>query len=226
MEYNIGIKDLFNTLKKRWLLILLFTLGAGLISAGISYYVLTPAYQASTQILVNQKKTDDQALNITQVQTNVELINTYSVIIKSPTILEEVIKELDLKSSVKELNQKITVNSQANSQVLSLTVEDTNADNATKIANTLSDTFQKEIKSIMNVDNVTVLSKATLKENSNPVKPNISRNIVFALAIGLMLGIGLSFLREYMDNTIKDERDVEKILELPVLTSIQRVSEK
>ncbi|MEH7489476.1 YveK family protein [Priestia megaterium] len=226
MEYNIGIKDLFNTLKKRWLLILLFTLGAGLISAGISYYVLKPVYQASTQILVNQKKTDDQALNITQVQTNVELINTYSVIIKSPSILEEVIKELDLKSSVKELDQKITVNSQANSQVLSLTVEDTNADNATKIANTLSETFQKEIKSIMNVDNVTVLSKATLKENSNPVKPNIPLNIVLALVVGLIIGIGLSFLREYMDNTIKDERDVEKILELPVLTSIQRVSEK
>ncbi|MGW9103730.1 YveK family protein [Priestia megaterium] len=224
MDETISIKDLLKTLKKRWMIIVLLTLLSGITSGVISYYVLTPVYQASTQILVNQKDSDDLALNATQVQTNVDLINTYSVIIKSPAILEKVVKELHLKQSVGALNQQVTVTRQENSQVFSLTVQDTDPDRATKIANTLSVTFQKEVPNLMNIDNVSVLSKAVLKENSAPVKPNPQMNILIALVIGLMVSIGLAFLLEYLDNTFKNESDIEKDLGLPVLGSIQKVS--
>ncbi|PGT76802.1 YveK family protein [Priestia megaterium] len=224
MDETISIKDLLQTLKKRWMIIVLLTLLSGITSGVISYYVLTPVYQASTQILVNQKDSDDLALNATQVQTNVDLINTYSVIIKSPSILEKVVKELHLKQSVGALNQQVTVTRQENSQVFSLTVQDTDPDRATKIANTLSVTFQKEVPNLMNIDNVSVLSKAVLKENLAPVKPNPQMNILIALVIGLMVSIGLAFLLEYLDNTFKNESDIEKDLGLPVLGSIQKVS--
>ena len=98
MEEMISIHDIFNTLKKRWKLIVLMTIVAALISGIISYFVLTPVYQASTQILVNQKDSEKQ-LDVTQLKSNVDLINTYSVIIKSPAILEKVIKNLDLSQS-------------------------------------------------------------------------------------------------------------------------------
>lgn len=224
MEEIINIKDLLQTLRKRWMLIVLLTLSAGLISGGITYYVLTPVYQASTQILVNQKSSNNQVLDVNQVQTNLELINTYSSIIKSPAILEKVIDKLDLTQSVEDLNKKIKVNNQENSQVFSLTVEDIDPANATKIVNTVSETFQTEIKDIMNVDNVHILSKAKLKENPIPVKPNLVLNIVMALVIGLMAGIVLSFLLQYMDNTIKNDQDIETGLGLPVLGSIQKIT--
>ncbi|MGF9775883.1 Wzz/FepE/Etk N-terminal domain-containing protein [Priestia aryabhattai] len=224
MDETISIKDLLQTFKKHWMIIVLLPLLSGIISGVISYYVLTPVYQASTQILVNQKDSDDLALNATQVQTNVDLINTYSVIIKSPAILEKVVKELHLKQSVGALNQQVTVTRQENSQVFSLTVQDTDPDRATKIANTLSVTFQKEVPNLMNIDNVSVLSKAVLKENSAPVKPNPQMNILIALVIGLMVSIGLAFLLEYLDNTFKNESDIEKDLGLPVLGSIQKAS--
>ena len=70
-----------------------------------------------------------------------------------------------------QINQKITINSHENSQVFSLTVEDSNAARAVKIANSVSETFQKEIPGIMNVDNVSILAKAEFKENPTPVKP-------------------------------------------------------
>ena len=95
------------------------TLVAALISGIFSYFILTPIYQASTQILVNQKNTENQ-IDITQISSNVELINTYSVIIKSPAILEKVIESLDLTQDVEQLNQNISVNSQENSQVFSV----------------------------------------------------------------------------------------------------------
>lgn len=225
MEEIINIKELVQTLKKRWKLIVLLTLSAGLISGAITYYVLTPVYQASTQILVNQTSSNNQVLDVNQVQTNLELINTYSSIIKSPVILEKVIDKLDLTQSVEDLNKKIKVNSQENSQVFSLTVEDNDPAKATKIVNTVSETFQTEIKDIMNVDNVRILAKAKLQENPIAVKPNPVLNIVMALVIGLMASIGLSFLLRYTDNTIKNDLDIEKDLGLSVLGSIQKITE-
>ncbi|MEP9406894.1 Wzz/FepE/Etk N-terminal domain-containing protein [Peribacillus frigoritolerans] len=224
MEETISIKDIFKTLKKRWKLIMLLTLIAALISGTISYFLLTPVYQASTQILVNQKQSDNQ-LDSTQIRSNIDMINTYSVIIKSPAILEKVIDELELDQNVEQLSEKITINSQENSQVFSLTVQDSNPSQAVEIANTVSETFQKEIKDIMNVDNVSVLAKAEIKENPSPVKPNPLLNIAIAVVVGLIAGIGLAFLLEYMDNTIKDEEDIERLLELPILGSIQKITQ-
>ncbi|MCT1391457.1 Wzz/FepE/Etk N-terminal domain-containing protein [Peribacillus frigoritolerans] len=224
MEETISIKDIFKTLKKRWKLIMLLTLIAALISGTISYFLLTPVYQSSTQILVNQKKSENQ-LDSTQIQSNIDMINTYSVIIKSPAILEKVIDELELDESVDQLSGKITINSQENSQVFSLTVQDSNPVKAVEIANTVSETFQKEIKEIMNVDNVSVLAKAEIKDEPIPVKPNPVLNIVIAVLVGLMAGVGLAFLLEYMDNTIKDEEDIERLLELPILGSIQKITQ-
>lgn len=224
MEETISITDIFKTLKKRWKLIMLLTLIAALISGTISYFLLTPVYQSSTQILVNQKQSENQ-LDSNQIQSNIDMINTYSVIIKSPAILEKVIDELKLDQSVEQLSEKITINSQENSQVFSLTVQDSNPTKAVEIANTVSSIFQKEIKDIMNVDNVSVLAKAEIKDDPTPVKPNPLLNITIAIVVGLMAGIGLAFLLEYLDNTIKDEDDIERLLDLPLLGSIQKISQ-
>ncbi|KOR79807.1 capsular biosynthesis protein [Bacillus sp. FJAT-21352] len=224
MEETISIKDIFKTLKKRWKLIMLLTLIAALISGTISYFLLTPIYQSSTQILVNQKQSENQ-LDSAQIRSNIDMINTYSVIIKSPAILGKVIDELELDQSVEQLSEKITINSQENSQVFSLTVQDSNPTKAVEIVNTVSATFQKEIKDIMNVDNVSVLAKAEIKDDPTPVKPNPLLNIAIAVVVGLVAGVGLAFLLEYMDNTIKDEEDIERILELPVLGSIQKITQ-
>lgn len=224
MEETISIQDIFKTLRKRWKLIMLLTLIAALISGSISYFLLTPVYQSSTQILVNQKQSENQ-LDSTQIRSNIDMINTYSVIIKSPAILDKVIDELDLNQSVEQLSGKITINSQENSQVFSLTVQDSNPAKAVEIANTVSSIFQKEIKDIMKVDNVSILAKAEIKENPSPVKPNPIFNIAIAVVVGLMAGIGLAFLLEYLDNTIKDEDDIERLLDLPLLGSIQKISQ-
>jgi capsular polysaccharide biosynthesis protein len=193
-----------------------------MLSGVISYYVLTPTYQSSTQILVNQKDINNE-LDATQMRSNIELINTYSVIIKSPAILEIVIKKLNLKQGVDQLNQNISVTSQSDSQVFSITVKDSNPAMAVKIANTISETFQQEIKGIMNVDNVNILAKAELGRNPLPVSPNPVLNIAVGFIVGVLLGIGLAFLLEYLDNSLKTSEEVEAFLELPVLGSVYKM---
>lgn len=223
MEETISLKELFHTLKKRLSLIIIIAAMATATSGIVSYFFLTPIYQSSTQILVNQAKSDQQAFQYNEVQTNLQLINTYNVIIKSPAILDKVISELDLEMSASQLNSKITVGSEQDSQVVNITVQDEDSNQAASIANTVATVFQKDIVKIMNVDNVSVLSKAELGTDPSPIKPKPALNIAIALVVGLMAGVGLAFLLEYLDNTIKNEQDIEKHLGLPVLGAVTRI---
>jgi capsular polysaccharide biosynthesis protein len=227
MEETINLRDLFQVLRKRLWLIALIAIIAATISAVISFFVLTPVYQTSTQILVNQAKSEQQLYNAGAVQTNVQLISTYNDIIKSPAILDTVIEKLKLDGSAKSLSGQIQVTSAENSQVALITVQDTNAKRATEIANTTASVFQQKVPKIMNmnIDNVSILSKADLAASKSPVKPQPILNIAIALVVGLMVGIGLSFLLEYLDNTVKTEQDIENILELPVMGVITNIKD-
>lgn len=217
MEEKISLKELLQAIRKRLSLILSITFIAVLISGVISYFFLTPIYQASTQLLINQSKSEQGAYQYNEVQTNLQLINTYNVIIKSPAILELVIKDLDLDMTVGELNEKITVQNEKDSQVVNLSVQHPNAETAAKIANKIAEVFQKEIVKIMSVDNVSVLAKATVADNASPIKPVPLLNIAIALVVGLVAGVILGLLLEYFDNTIKDEQEIEKLVGVPVL---------
>jgi capsular polysaccharide biosynthesis protein len=226
MEETISLKELFQTLRKRLGLIAVITITAALISGIVSYFFLTPIYGASTQLLVNQSKNEQSMYySPSEVQTNLQLINTYNVIIKSPAILDLVVKELDLNMTSSALNGKITVQSEKESQVVNISVQDPDPKIAAKIANKVADVFQKEIVKIMRVDNVSILAKATVSDNASPIKPNPQLNIAIALVVGLMAGVGVSFLLEYLDNTIKDEMDIEKILEIPVLGVVSSIED-
>jgi len=220
MEETISLRELFHTLRKRMWLIVAITVIATMTSGIVSYFVLTPIYQASTQLLVNQAKNEQPIYNISEIQTNLQLINTYNVIMKSPAILDIVKDELDLDMPIEQLNEKINVTSEKDSQVVNVTVEDPDPYMAADIANTVASVFQREIVKIMNVDNVNILAKAEVKEQPVPVKPKPLLNMAIAFVVGMMTGVGLAFLLEYLDNTIKNEQDVEKLLELPVLGAV------
>ncbi|EOR23322.1 lipopolysaccharide biosynthesis protein [Niallia nealsonii AAU1] len=226
MEETISLKELFDTIKKRLTLIISITLIAMIVSGIVSYFIITPEYKSSTQILVNQAKADSSAaLNTGEVQANVQLISTYSVILKSAAILNIVKEELNLDMSVSTLNSKITVENAQNSQVMTVSVTDSDPTVALQIANKTAEVFEKEIKNIMTIDNVKVLPLAEDQENQAPISPNPPLNIAIAAVVGLMIGVGLAFLLEYLDNTVKTEQDIEKLLELPVLGAITTIDE-
>lgn len=226
MEESIDLKQLFGIIKKRFWLIALLTIIAATISGVVSFFILTPVYEANTQILVNQAKSKEQFYSSYELQTNVQLIQTYNDIIKSPAILGEVTKQLNLDMTPKQLSNQIQVTNSQDSQVAHIVVQDTNARLAVKIANTTAAVFKKEVPKIMSIDNVSILAKAELDETLNPIKPQPLLNIAIAVVIGLMAGVALSFLLEYLDNSIKDEQDIDQIMELPVIGVISLMDEE
>ncbi|WP_379970619.1 YveK family protein [Ectobacillus sp. sgz5001026] len=226
MEDNGSLKELFLILRRRMVVIFAITGFIALVVGIVSYTFITPVYESSTQILVNQKKKDNSVVQFNEVQTNVQLINTYNVVIKSPAILSKVKDKLNLDMSVKALTKKISVASEKESQVLTVTVQDSSPARAAAIANTIADTFKEEIVNLMSVDNVNVLSTAEIVKGQAPVKPQPLLNIGIAIVAGLFASIGIVLLLDYLDNTIKKEQDVEKLLGLSVLGSIAQMEEK
>jgi capsular polysaccharide biosynthesis protein len=224
---EVDLRILASMILKRWWVILLITCLSTAIAGIISFFVLTPEYKASAEILVTQSKVDGNVqYNQGDIRTSLELMNTYNVIIKSPRILDKVIENYSINQSYAQLNNQITVNSVKNSQVMSITVINPSHEQAVYIANAVAQTFQEEIKELMNVDNVHIMAEAKNLPIPSPVKPKPYLNMAIAIVVGLMTSIGLIFLLDYLDNTVKSESDIERLLGIPVLGSISKIDEK
>lgn len=214
-EETISLGELFSILKRSKWLIASLTILAALIAFLVSSFVISPTYEASTQVLIAPKQSEN-TIDLGQVQSSINLVNTYRVIIQSPAILEQV--QENVVGAPDNISNLITVNSEQNSQVINIAVQHTSPVIATDIANEISRVFSKEVPELMSVDNVKVLSDANVPVF--PVKPNILLNTAIAAVLGMMIGVAIAFLKVVLDRRIKTEQDVETILELPVLGSI------
>jgi len=229
MEMELELKDYVKIVRKRlWLIVAVVALAS--IAAGlVSMYVLKPVYEASTKLIVNQSNESTvgmQQLDLNAVNLNLRLIDTYKEIIKTPAIMDAVMEEHpEFGLTAGELSQKVQVSSVNNTQVMTLVVEDGSYVRAAEIVNAISQVFQREIPKIMNVDNVSILNDASLEANPSPVKPNVKLNIAIAFVVSLMVMVGLAFLLEYLDDTVKTERDVETIMGLPTLTAVAKTTD-
>lgn len=227
MEETISLKEIFDVVKKRFGLIISITVGAALVAAVVSFFVLTPIYQSSTQFIVNQSQQENDnnmQIDSNMIRTNVQLINTYNVVIKSKAILGDVIEDLNLDASLGALEDQIQVSSEEESQVVTVTVKDPDPVLATSIANTTVEVFQDKIVDIMNVDNVKILSEAETKVNPTPVEPRPTLNIAIAVVLGAMVGVGIAFLLEYLDTSIRTEQDVEQKLDVHVIGAVSTMN--
>ena len=219
MEETIDLSKLFTILKKNMKYLIILPIVFLVLSMVTTFIFMTPKYSSSTQVLVNQKETDNQMM-AQQVQSNLQLVNTYSEIIKSPRILDKVSKNLKGKYSSEEISGMLTVSNQAESQILNIAVENESRETASKVANEIAKVFSKDVSKIMNVDNVSILSKADT--NGNQISPKPLINAVVGIFLGLIVALIIIFLKEMLDKRIKTEEDVEEILGLPVLGVIQK----
>ncbi|BGE81391.1 Wzz/FepE/Etk N-terminal domain-containing protein [Staphylococcus petrasii] len=219
MENSLDLSKILEILKKNWWLLILLPLIFLLITLAITFFLLKPQYEASTQVLVNQREKNPEMM-AQEVQGNIQLVNTYSEIVKSPRILDEVAKK-DKKFSVKQIEKMMTVSNKDQSQILDIAVKSKNKADAERVANEVSDVFKERMPKIMKVDNVSILSRAN--GTATQVSPNPILNSVIAILLGLFLAIIILILKAIFDQRIKTEEDVERELNIPVLGSIHKL---
>lgn len=220
----------YGTIVKRRLLMIVLIIAISCLSIGIySYYFIKPQYEASAKLIINQYKESSSlipSIDVGSINSTIGLIKTYKEILKTPRMMKKVVQEYpDLGVTFGELIGKVSVSSVNETQVMSITVRDDSYEKAANIANAVAIVFQKSVPELMKVDNVSVLDQADPKENHGPVAPNPKMNIAVAFVLALMLGIGISFLLDYLDDTVKTEEDIIGLLQVPVLSSIPKFDE-
>ncbi|NMO96627.1 YveK family protein [Paenibacillus lemnae] len=231
MSRELDLRDYFRIIQKRiWLIALMVILICSL-TAMYSMFIKKPMYEASTKIVVNQmpSQVTINQIDINQINANIQLINTYKEVIKTPAILDEVVASYPMfQLNAEQLSGMINVTSVNNTQVMTVIVRDTTYVRAAKIVNAVTEVFGREISKIFKVENVTILNMAKLDPPVAPssVEPNVKLNIGMAFVLSLMLGVGLSLLLEYLDDTIKTEEDVSDYLGLPTLAMITKTSQE
>lgn len=212
------LKEYIQIIFKHLPMIILITFLFGLASGLISIFVLDDVYQASSSIIVSDKKDNKNDISNNDIILYRNLVDTYSEVAKSNRVLLSVKEALKTDMSTQDLRGKITVSGVGDTEIIKIQVEDKNPEQAALIANTLAVIFQAEVKELLLMENVQVLDEAQVPVT--PVKPRILLNVVVAVFLGLMISIGIVFLMEYLDNTIKTPEQVERILNIPVIGSI------
>jgi capsular exopolysaccharide synthesis family protein len=75
-----------------------------------------------------------------------------------------------------------------------------------------------EVGRVMALGNTALAERASIPRL--PVKPNVPFNLSLGLLLGLGVGVGLAFFREQLDDTLRDQEDVERLAEAPVLGTV------
>lgn len=228
MEETIDLKDIFSVLKKRIGLIILTTLlGLGL-SGVVTFLLITPKYSSYTQLIVKLPQGEQAAATgVNDVNFNLMMINTYKdFITKSDTVAKAAKKNLvetsKFTGSVADLKSMLEVNQEQNSQMFSIKATATDPYEAKEVANVVTDVFNEKAQDIMSIDKITVISSASV--NPKPVSPNKKLNLLIGILLGMFVGVGFAFLREFLDRTVKDDRFITEDLGLPILGVIPEFS--
>lgn len=225
MEEEYDISELLNVLKKNIVMIISLGLIGLILASAYTLFIVDPQYDASTQLLVNEKNSEGSSIEATDITKNLQMISTYTELIKGPAILNGVQEALATDQTTNQLADKISITSPEGALVFLVTVTDADPYKAAEIANAVAGTFQNEIGTIMNsVDNVAITYKAV--PNVSPISPNIPVNIIIGLLVGILIGIGISFVKEFMDKTIKDAATVYQIANWNNLGEIHEITDE
>lgn len=224
MNRVIGVIELGRLIKQKWYWILLFLL-IGISSAHIlTTYVIVPQYSAETKILVSRPVNSAQAMELGDIETNIQMINTYRDIIQDPIVLDKVRDELGNTLSEEELKGKMEVITQTDSQIFSIQVVDADPGRAALIADTIATIFKENVGTVINIDNAAILSPARIP--AAPISPHYLFNIVIGALMGSVFGLGLILVQNLADKKVHDENFAAEHLGWLPLGSISRISKK
>mgnify|MGYP004525673267 CR=1 FL=1 len=213
---EIDLKELFDFVKNKLGLLITITVGVCLLGCIYGLLIQKPMYKSYTTIILSGS---DSQITQSELTLNKNLVDTYAEIVKSRRVLEQVIDELDLDMTYEKLTNKISVSAVNNTEIIKITVTDTNPIEAKNIANVTANFFSKEVVKLYKMNNVNVLDEAN--ESSNPYNINIVKQIIIYFFIGLIIGAGVLFIIFYFDRTIKSAEQVEQKIKLPILGSVE-----
>lgn len=209
VEKEIDLKKLVNVLLIRKWTLMMITIAFAAIGFLFSDHSNTSYYTASARILIK----DDG-----------KMTGTLLAMIKEPIVLNDAVKQLKLNETPEELSSQINVEPIGESQIVNISVTDTSPVTAAQKTNAVINAFQEDMPKLLNFNQIRILSKADDKippSSSSPLK-----TILLAGAVGLIISIGIIFLLDSLDDSIRTAQEAEKLLGIPVLGTVSKANRR
>lgn len=217
-EQVISLGEILEVLKKRWKLILIVTLFATLVSGLVSFFLISPKYEASTKLFIGKEAGAEAGYDQSEIAMYQKLMKTYSEAIKTRDLVGRAIKVANSNLTEDEVLKKLTVVTVADTQILQIKIDDKDPTMAATMVQAITNEFVTTSKVLVPNGNIKVIESVKVPEI--PVSPNKKMNIAIAFLLGLMVSVGVSFLLEFLDNTYKNREQLEKELDIPVIGTI------
>ena len=222
-EYEtIDLREIIFLLRSNAISIVASALVCALLGFLVTTFLITPQYEASATMIVNSQQ-NQSATNITNdmITTAKNLVTTYGIVVKSDTVLQQVIDQLNLDMTYEELQSKVAISAVDSTQVMRIAVQDANPAQAKAIVGKIVEIAPEIVRDAVEAGSVKVISDARVGDE--PVSPNKMMNTAIAGLLGLALSVGAIFAKEMLNNTFKNDDDIQRHLGFTVLGVIPYV---
>lgn len=222
-EIEIDLGEIFHLILSKLGIIILSGIILGVVSIIGSMLFITPQYESTTKMVVLNKQ-DSNTLTSQDMQTSSQLTKDYAELIKSRTVIEGVIAQMNLDMTYEELLKKVTVETPADTRIVSIIVRDEDPYTASQIANSIRDMAAEHIQAVMDIKAVNVVDTANIP--SEKASPSLAKNGVIGGLLGVIIAMGIVIVVFLTNDTVKTEDDVERYLGLSVLGNIPLMAEE
>lgn len=227
-EMEISLEEIWEVIKKNWKLLAICTVVAAILGLLVNQFVLEPTYTASSRLyIMNNTQTNnsgtngEQVVSTTDLSSSLMLSKDYIEILQSDRVTKAAAQRMGLLNLGE---YDISVTSATDTRMIKIVVTGTDQKGVAKLANILTEEFTACVQQIMHMDNVTVIDSATVP--AGPSGPAKGKNTMLCAMIGLVIALAISFLRYFLDTTIKSSDEIERYLNLPVLARIPDFTER
>ena len=191
------------------------------IAIGVIYTVgfVTPVYTSSTTLLLaTSGNSSDNTITTTDITLNSKLVSTYSTLVQSKSVLRQVISNLGINLDEEKLKNNITVTQVKNTEIIRISVTNTDAETAEKVANETAKVFIQRVSDIYKINNVQIVDQAEI--STVPSNVNHTKDVIMFAFIGIVVAVVYVLIANMLDTTVKSAEEIEKNFKVPVLASI------
>lgn len=226
--------DVLGALRKHWITAVV-TLVVVFAAAAAYTFTRTPMYTATSELLATYRSSSGAAAGSAgnELNSGASYINsqiqTYPQLVKTESVLQPVIDDLGLKSSVKELAATVTASNPSDTMLVDISVDNADPKSASTIANAVAESLKKQVTSTLYSDegdkivspvNLTVVQQAYVP--ASPSSPNVKMNLAVGVLVGVVLGLVAAVVKDSLDTRIRHESDIAALIDAPILGSIRR----
>lgn len=221
-EFNISefIKYYFSLI----VIVILFIILGAVGSWYYTDYIQVPMYKSQTSLVLTRAGDSTGSITQNDISLNKNLVATYREIIKSRRILSNVISNLNLDITEKELSDKVSVTSSNDTELIVISVVDKDSKLARDIANEIAKVFKEEITTIYNIENISIVDVAIKAKDAYNVNP--LKQYVIGVGSGFLMGSLIITVMFYFDDSIKKPEDIEEKVGLSVLSTVPKYKGK